>query len=220
MAQAQLSINKNRLKIYEGNKCYLSNGSNFEIELTNNGNVKYKAEIFINDKSIGEIVVNKGHYYLERFLDSNTKFVFNTFKVDDVSATKKPRERNGKVKIVFYPETREVTFVQSNLTSTNWSPIKFNSPYYGSSTAVYTANYSTTDKISTGRVEEGEYSNQTFASDYNTIFSNRPSDIYEYQILPIDLKPYEDTKIYCTECGLSIKNNKWKYCPKCGTKLC
>ena len=48
--QAYVSVNKNRLKIYEDNKYYLSNGTNFEIELVNNDNKKYLVEIYLNEQ--------------------------------------------------------------------------------------------------------------------------------------------------------------------------
>lgn len=164
MAQAHLSIKKNRLKLYEGNKHYLSNGSNFEIELTNNENTKYKVEIFLNNKSIGEVIIDKGHFYLERYIDTMSKFVFNTFKVDDVENTSVARERNGKVKIVFYPEIKIKAFNSITLTQSS-------TPYYGAYTSntcfmnTHSLSSCITDLVNTthtGRVNEGEVSSQSF----------------------------------------------------------
>lgn len=221
MVQAHLSIKKNRLKLYEEDKHYLSNGSNFEIELTNNKDIKYKVEIFLNDKSIGEVVIGKGHFYLERHIETMSKFVFNTFEVDDCKDTLAARNRNGKVKVVFYPEE-----IPKKFSSISW---KTSNPYYGN----YTSNTSyantttllscTTDVVNTtytGRISEGETSSQSFGTDRGTKFAQYASDTYEYQILPIELKPYEGVKLYCYECGVKLVNNKWNYCPTCGTKIC
>ena len=104
--QAYVSVNKNRLKIYEDNKYYLSNGTNFEIELVNNDNKKYLVEIYLNEQSIGSIVIGaNSHNYLERYIDNNRKFqLFNTFEIDDVDETKEAQERNGRIQIYFYPQ--------------------------------------------------------------------------------------------------------------------
>ena len=234
--QAYVSVNKNRLKIYEDNKYYLSNGTNFEIELVNNDNKKYLVEIYLNEQSIGSIVIGaNSHNYLERYIDNNRKFQFNTFEIDDVDETKEAQERNGSIQIYFYPQiilthpSFEGRISSTNNLRINGNPrlddlykITTGSPVikYCSTTtdSLKSSCYSTTSSIETGRINEGESSNQTFTYSSNK-FEDRSTHSLDYQILPISLKPYEGIKTYCSECGTKIRHQNWKYCTNCGTKL-
>ena len=237
--QAYVSVNKNRLKIYEDNKYYLSNGTNFEIELVNNDNKKYLVEIYLNEQSIGSIVIGaNSHNYLERYIDNNRKFQFNTFEIDDVDETKEAQERNGSIQIYFYPQiSLNHPSFEGRISSTNNLRINGNprlddlykittgSPVikYCSTTtdSLKSSCYSTTSystSIETGRINEGESSNQTFTYSSNK-FEDRNTYSLDYQILPISLKPYEGIKTYCSECGTKIRHQNWKYCTNCGTKL-
>ena len=212
--QAYVSVNKNRLKIYEDNKYYLSNNTNFEIELVNNDDKKYLVEIYLNEHSIGSIVIGaNSHNYLERYIDNNRKFQFNTFEIDNVEETEEARERNGSIQIYFYPQITsypKVSFCYSSFTNGPFT----NSPFIN--TPVDTCYSSNT--IETGRINEGENSNQTFTYSSNS-FKDKSVYSLDYQILPISLKPYEGIKTYCSECGTKIRHKNWKYCINCGTKL-
>ena len=246
--QAYVSVNKNRLKIYEDNKYYLSNGTNFEIELVNNDNKKYLVEIYLNEQSIGSIVIGaNSHNYLERYIDNNRKFQFNTFEIDNVDETKEAQERNGSIQIYFYPQIslshpsfegrisptnnlriNGTTFPSLlddlhkfttgspviNYCSTTTDSLKSSSCY---STISY-SSASCSSSIETGRINEGENSNQTFTYSSDK-FEDRSTHSLDYQILPISLKPYEGIKTYCSECGTKIRHQNWKYCTNCGTKL-
>ena len=219
--QAYVSVNKNRLKIYEGNKYYLSNNTNFEIELVNNDDKKYLVEIYLNEKSIGSIVIGaNSHNYLERYIDNNRKFQFNTFEIDNVEETKEAQERNGSIQIYFYPQITsypKVSFCYSSFTNSPFT----NSPFVISpftNSPVDTCHTYSSSTIETGRINEGENSNQTFTYSSNT-FEDKSIYSLDYQILPISLKPYEGIKTYCSECGTKIRHQNWKYCTNCGTKL-
>lgn len=228
--QAYVSVNKNRLKIYEDNKYYLSNNTNFEIELVNDDDKKYLVEIYLNEHSIGSIVIGaNSHNYLERYIDNDRKFQFNTFEIDNVEETEEARERNGSIQIYFYPQITsypKVSFCYSSFTNGPFTNSPFiNSPltntpvdtcYSTSSTNTIDAYSSNT--IETGRINEGENSNQTFTYSSNS-FKDKSVYSLDYQILPISLKPYEGIKTYCSECGTKIRHQNWKYCTNCGTKL-
>ena len=246
--QAYVSVNKNRLKIYEDNKYYLSNGTNFEIELVNNDNKKYLVEIYLNEQSIGSIVIGaNSHNYLERYIDNNRKFQFNTFEIDDVDETKEAQERNGSIQIYFYPQiSLNHPSFEGRISSTNnlringaaFSPSLNNLHKFTTGSPVINYCSTTTDSlksssyystisyssascsssIETGRINEGENSNQTFTYSLDK-FEDRSTHSLDYQILPISLKPYEGIKTYCSECGTKIRHKNWKYCINCGTKL-
>lgn len=237
--QAYVSVNKNRLKIYEDNKYYLSNGTNFEIELVNNDDKKYLVEIYLNEQSIGSIVIGaNSHNYLERYIDNNRKFQFNTFEIDDVDETKEAQERNGSIQIYFYPQISlshpsfEGRISSTNNLRINGTPRLYNLHEITTGTPVIKYCSTTSDSlkscdytitsysssIETGRINEGENSNQTFAYSSDK-FEDRSTHSLDYQILPISLKPYEGIKTYCSECGTKIRHKNWKYCINCGTKL-
>lgn len=74
--------------------------------------------------------------------------------------------------------------------------------------------------IETGRIESGSHSNQSFTyTDHE--FEWFPFQKEVIKLLPKSRKPTyaEDlVKRYCTSCGHKI-NQKFKYCPYCGTKV-
>lgn len=84
----------------------------------------------------------------------------------------------------------------------------------------YTADAMPKSKsIETGRIEKGNYSNQKFQTVYNDFeyFAFTTESIH---ILPKSTKPVyanDLKKIYCTNCGRKL-NQKFKFCPYCGTK--
>ena len=75
--------------------------------------------------------------------------------------------------------------------------------------------------IETGRVEQGERSDQSM----NTVYMNleyTPFHSVEYKIIPVSQKvnTVQDTQLkrYCTSCG-SKQKPKFKFCPSCGTRV-
>jgi hypothetical protein len=211
--QAYVSVNKNRLKIYEDNKYYLSNNTNFEIELVNNDDKQYLVEIYLNEHSIGSIIIGaNSHNYLERYIDDNRKFQFNTFEIDNVEETEEARERNGSIQIYFYPQI--TSYPKTNFCYSSFT----NSPFVNIPVDAYYSSTYSSNTIETGRINEGENSNQTFTYSSNS-FKDKSVYSLDYQILPISLKPYEGIKTYCSECGTKIRHQNWKYCTNCGTKL-
>lgn len=124
-AEAYITKGKQRIKQLNGN-VHLNDGESFEIELFNPNTFNILAKIKINNTLIsgGGIVVRPGErVYLERFLDTNKKFVFKTYEVSGTSKqVKKAIESNGNVEIEFF---KEQTFEHY------WSPT------YSSGTAGY-----------------------------------------------------------------------------------
>ena len=75
------------------------------------------------------------------------------------------------------------------------------------------------EELETGRIEEGEMSEQRFDKDYSD-FSYYSFKTETIKILPISQKPYNKQDIekkYCVNCGRKL-NPKFKYCPRCGAK--
>lgn len=83
-----------------------------------------------------------------------------------------------------------------------------------------TLKTSCSDKIETGRIEEGGYSNQQFNDVYRN-FEKWSFSTETIKLLPTSQKQYNSSdlkKHYCTQCGRKI-NMKHKYCPYCGNKI-
>lgn len=73
--------------------------------------------------------------------------------------------------------------------------------------------------IETGRIEEGSHSNQRFDNVYKD-FEIWPFKIEYIKILPFSQKQVninDISKRYCYNCGRKL-NQKYKFCPFCGTK--
>lgn len=100
--------NRNRLKTYDGGgTIYLKDGQNFEIELFNPLDNRVLAKISINGKQISSsgIVLNPGQrIFLERFIDDDRKFLFETYEVENTKEVKEAIQKNGKLEISFYNE--------------------------------------------------------------------------------------------------------------------
>jgi Zn finger protein HypA/HybF involved in hydrogenase expression len=108
---AAIAVKNNRLKAYKGNNedvFYLKDEDEFQIELFNPKQYPVLAKIWMNGKVISNsgLVLRPGqHFFLERYIDTNNKFVFRTYDVDGENAeVLKAIEDNGSVKVIFYRE--------------------------------------------------------------------------------------------------------------------
>lgn len=239
---AHVTVGKQRIKQYN-NVVYLDNKQKFEIELFNPTYTKILAKIKLNGEYISTsgIVLRPGErVFLQRYLDTNNSFVYETYKVDGndkdaVEAIKK----NGDVKVEFYAEyIKQVWYTH---TSYDYNPTLFNTTgVLGASNitrSTFTDKPSSTvtysdkslsfmsidlDKsIETGTVAKGEKTNQNFEYDYGT-YEYSPFHTVDWKILPKSQQPItaqDINKKYCHNCGTKIKKDSYKFCPICGTKL-
>ena len=238
---ANIAVNRNRLKSY-GEKIYLKSGTHFEIELFNPKTTKVLAMISIDGVaiSIAGIVIKPGQrVFLERWIDSPKKFLFETYEIEDSKETKKAVSENGKVKVEFYDQSTpsNLTIMPTTWTYTSISPsqpiyggtthnqIYFTSSLGGSSDIIGQNSSITTSSVNltsleTGRAEKGAGSDQRFTND-NSSYNSWTSNTVHLQILPESQKPVEVAEIrnYCTNCGTRHKKSSWKFCPNCGTPI-
>ena len=108
---AHITKKKSRLKVYNGHVVFLKDKDNFEFEIHNPKNKTVLCKIKLNGEyiSTGGIVLKPGQrVFLERFLDSNNKFEFSTYKVKDTSENRSAIDLNGNVLIEFYDEQQVV----------------------------------------------------------------------------------------------------------------
>lgn len=125
-----IAVNKSLLKEYQtsyGRTVYLDKDSEFQIKLFNPTTETIAAEVFVNEKSLGEkIVIRPGQLiWLERYLDEAKKFRFDTYEVEaNIEEVKQAIRNNGDIKVKFYKEKQHY----------NWTRglhDLINQPYYG-----------------------------------------------------------------------------------------
>lgn len=234
LPQAYITKGKKRLKQFEY-AVYLNDGDNYEIELFNPTKKSVLAKIQLDGEYIsnGGIVVRPGErIFLERFLDTNNRFVFNTYNVDnDSPIINEAIKNNGNVRIEFYNQSSPHWFGGTTYT-TGYPTIYTNTPYnpiitfYNySNNSVNSSNTSNfnlpiSDSLETGRTEKGEESNQSFVNT-NQTFEYFVMNSITWKILPNSEQVYtqKDLKRYCGDCGAKIKKSAYKFCPHCGSEL-
>lgn len=242
--EAFITRKKSRAKIYQHNNLYFNDGETFEIELFNPKTNRVLAKIWLNGEEItgSGIIVNPGQrIFLERFIDSNNRFVYKTYDVDGTNESLTAIRNNGNVEVRFYDEyftnlpinnywysnssptifhvgTTARGFCGSTVTTTSGS-LNNSSSVAISNTNVFGSLNMNSKSVETGRVEKGESTNQSFETSYGSFFFNSTNE-FKYKILPISAKPIEgkDIKRYCTECGKKVKES-FKFCPSCGNKI-
>lgn len=250
---AYISTRKNRTKTYTqhqykhligngGKVVFLQDGANFEVELDNPSSKIFLAKIKLNGEWISSsgIVLRPGeHIFLDRYLDQNAKFVFNTYEIS--KSREHLTEKNGLVEIVFYREStvkpiitwplyprHSISFEPYYDTfTTNTDGVGSSGMFSSTGTSTFVA-CSTNDSFSpeegvndveTGRVEAGKQSQQTFSS-VSTEFESGIACSRKYKILPVSQKPVtiNEVRIYCTGCGSKLKK-AWKHCAQCGHRV-
>jgi len=164
---AHITTNRNRFKIYQ-DSVYLKNNQNFEIELFNPNSINYLAKIRINGKSISEsgILIKPGQrIYLERFIDSNNKFVFETYEIETNQASLEATKDNGIVEITFYPEQ---SFSTGYITTTGLSSGYITTPS-GYHTGFQLTSGSTTTNIASSISTNSANQSQTLSFGGTTV---------------------------------------------------
>ncbi len=94
-------------KSIKGDKIYLDNGQEFEIEIFNPLKESVLADIRLNGNSICKsgLVVKPGQrIYLDCFVDDRKKFIFQTYNVDGTQESLDAIADNGLMEVFFYKE--------------------------------------------------------------------------------------------------------------------
>jgi hypothetical protein len=242
---AHITRKRNRVKVYKGTDIYLKDGENFEIELFNPTKSKLLAKIEINGQYISEsgLIIRPGErIYLERFIDSNNKFLFETYEIEDSKESKKATVDNGKVRIEFYPEFylnnyykyydlikgstgttglgNVNTFYYDDTSSSNTINLNSSTDYFSTNISANFNFQEISNSMETGRIEKGEKSDQEFKKSEDEFYFV-PCNIVSYKILPESKKVIEskDIRNYCVSCGTRIRKSSWKFCPSCGGSI-
>ena len=136
---ATITRKKNRVKSYTEDPLlpqsfFLKDGEEFEIELFNPLKTRVLAKIEINGSPLSDsgIVLMPGQrIFLERYLDSNKKFVFETYQVEKSDAVKEAITNNGNIRVSFYEEKIKTNGINGCGTTINNITYKYNYPYCG-----------------------------------------------------------------------------------------
>jgi hypothetical protein len=121
---AKIAISKNLIKEYKSSDSdrtvYLNDGTEFQIYLKNPFQNHLGIKIYVNNKSIGNMLVLRPgqSFWLDRFVDQNSKFLFSTYQVEDTGEMRYAINNNGRVKIEFYHEKEQV-YVNPSITWIN-----------------------------------------------------------------------------------------------------
>lgn len=111
---ATIAVDKSLLKEYQtsyGRTVYLDKDSEFQIKLFNPYTYTIGADIIINGKSLGDILIIKPGQliWLERYFNEARKFRFDVYEVDaKAEAVKEAIKNNGDIVIKFYKEKETV----------------------------------------------------------------------------------------------------------------
>lgn len=123
---AKIAIAKNLIKEYKNSNSertvYLNDGTEFQIYLKNPYQTHLGIRIYVNNQSIGNMLVLKPgqSFWLDRFVNENKRFLFSTYQVENSAEMKYAIDKNGWVKIEFYHERENKPF-QYNPASITWT---------------------------------------------------------------------------------------------------
>ena len=183
---AHITKKKSRLKVYNGHVVFLNDKDNFEFEIHNptNKTVLFKIKLNGSYISTSGIVLRPGQrVFLERFLDSNNKFEFSTYKVKDTSENRSAIDLNGDVLIEFYDEKESISNNFLYLGNTLQGRNIYGGPTYGTTTLSTTGGYGTTT-LTTSNLSNATYtssvSSDTFRSKFDTsstLLSGKPNSV-------------------------------------------
>lgn len=160
---AHITKKKSRLKVYNGHIVFLNDKDNFEFELHNPTQKTVLCKIKLNGEyiSVNGIVLRPGQrVFLERFLDTNNKFEFNTYKVKNTSENRSAIDLNGDVLIEFYEE------LSYRMYSGSSTLLVGNSNYTGNLNGYHNPTFTTTTQ------GFGHYSTLTTSSAPMVYYSN------------------------------------------------
>ncbi len=145
---ANIAVNKSRVKLYEKAgempTYYLQKGQEFQIELFNPTTDDILAKISLNGKIIsqGGLVLRPGQrVFLERFIDKNSKFLFDTYEVSNSDEVKEAIRNNGDFRVQFFrtQQTQQL----------NYSPQLIMGGSFGGPMTTYASNPLTLNNLGT-----------------------------------------------------------------------
>ena len=182
---AHITKKKSRLKVYNGHIVFLNDKDNFEFEIHNPKQKSVLCKIKLNGEYISTsgVVLRPGQrVFLERFLDSNNKFEFSTYKVKDTSENRSAIDLNGNVLIEFYDEQQVVNNFYLGGRTLYGSPSTLGYvPQFGTTiTTTGGVTYGTTNLSNYNSTYTSSVTSDTFRSKFDTsktLLSGKPNSL-------------------------------------------
>ena len=156
LCTATITRKKNRVKSYGSSasvqplQYFLKDGEEFEVELFNPHTIQVLARIKINGTPIsssGVVLMPGQRVFLERFIDTNEKFIFKTYEVEDSKEAKAAVAKNGDILVEFFHERIKTPYVPLNIVTyptITWPSVyPYGGPYwyYGGSGSTLNSPY-------------------------------------------------------------------------------
>jgi hypothetical protein len=168
-------------KSIKGDKIYLDDNQEFEIEIQNPLKESVLADIRLNGNSICKtgLVIKPGQrIYLDCFVDDKKKFIFQTYQIDGTEESLEAIVDNGLMEVFFYKE-QAVTLQNWNdrfhkVIIHEYHPVYYpvypkwytNFPYYGT-TGTITTN--STTNLTTNSLYGGILNSNSYGTINNTL---------------------------------------------------
>lgn len=243
---ANISTKKNRLKKYDGN-VYLEDGQEFEIELFNPSKAQVLAVIKLNGERISQsgIIVRPGErIWLERYLDKNNRFKFETYQVGNSKEVEEAIANNGLVEVEFYNE-KKYTYINPstgriyndqgsiwaggywetglyNISSTVNASLNLNNTtaqdsfYYNTNVDFSTEAPILNDQSYKERLQETGRVSEGTKSTQEFVSVNADFETYACARSTVKILPLSQKKVYSQDIK---KQATSQYCTDCGTKI-
>jgi len=238
-------VTKGKQRIKQFNETVYLEVGNFELELFNPLTCNVLAKIELNGDSIGNgIILRPGErVFLERYLDTNKKFKFDTYTVSaNNNQVKQAIKNNGNVRVKFYKEKPLYTCNNTNMWSTGNTYTNY--PIYGTCTTssmLYDANVSFTTSGNVGIGISSPSQTLEVAGNVgigkelpsNTFYSSpqietgriEKGGVSDQKLTSVDMEfeysPFHTVtwKILPKSQQLVTSSDIKQYCPECGTRI-
>jgi len=230
-----ISISSSGIVLRPGERVYL------ERFLDNSNKFKFDTyEVSGGNDEVKKAIEKNGMVKVEFYNEDNTIAIVNTYNGPNIRANDYPYTHDSNIfhtNNVFGVTTSDISYnagVSSTLTGglgaddmktlglASMDSLRSSQPLESKSERIIKRLKSKSKKIETGRVEQGEVSNQTFDT-VDKKFYSYTTNVVEYQIQPISQmrmtgKEAVKSSKYCTNCGKKA-HYKNKFCANCGSKL-
>lgn len=247
---AKIAISKNLIKEYKSSNSertvYLNDGTEFQIYLKNPYQTHLGIKIYVNNQAIGGnmLVLRPGQsFWLDRFINENRKFLFNTYEIENTAEMKYATNNNGKVKIEFYHEKEETPCFNGMLatplkTNFDWTTCNINcSPAISSNepTSVYYCSTRDIGNLSAKAAPNPKLTSMSYSTSVNAIKTNDLSletgrvekggvsrQEFEYCDINFDYYAFKTENILILPTSrkqIRAEETRRRYCSQCGKKV-
>lgn len=194
----KIGVNKAQLKEYIvnfNNVVYLNDGDEFQIKLFNPFSFILGAKILINGELLSNILVIKPGetIWLERYLNSDNKFKYSTYHIEDGELSNNACKFNGEVIVKFYKECKDKKSEYVSSPNTNFIDNKLfettSSQRYGSHGLTLNKSLSSQD------ISVSYYSHLNTLDEYNVKCANNSLENGYSTSSQDETKEYKETGI-------------------------